>query len=126
MQFHWRLFIALLVISIFVSGGAVYFWQQGVLMNDQVSIQQADEVNPVELQTVPAAEWRETVRYYCEQSGGAFINDNCDCPSEFGADMYEKPSGQCQTTYGGPGGELGQAMNACIGLHLQLDECLNK
>lgn len=69
-------------------------------------------------------DWKQLTRYYCEQSGGKFQDNICLCPSEFGADMYDKRTGQCQTTTGGPDGELGKAMAECLGLRLSLDECV--
>lgn len=73
-------------------------------------------------------EWKNIIKHHCEQSGGTFNNDEkCVCPTEFeDNDMYDKNSGQCQTTFGGPGGAIGDAMNQCIGLRFALDECQKK
>lgn len=75
--------------------------------------------------------WRAIVKYNCEQSGGTFAGDRCKCPFEAqlgqtSDSMYDRTTGQCQTTLGGPGGELGRDINQCIGLRLELDECKKK
>ncbi len=71
------------------------------------------------------------VQYNCEQSGVSFDGKACTCPFEAqlgqtSESMYNKINGQCQTTAGGPGGNLGVTMNQCIGLRLALDECKKK
>lgn len=58
------------------------------------------------------------IAYNCEKSGGSFDNNRCVCPieAELGQtqeSMYDKNTGYCQTTFGGPGGE---AFNTSIGL----------
>ncbi len=72
--------------------------------------------------------WREVVQYNCEQSGGTFKNDICSCPFEAQLGqtaemMYDKTTGHCQTTAGGPGGELGEQMDAHIGCTIALSNC---
>jgi len=96
----FKIIIAIIITAIVVGGG-VYFWQ------NQTTNSQGEKI----------------VKHYCQQSGGTFENDKCDCPSEFGADMYDKTNGQCQTTVGGPGGALGEQMNQHVGLKLELDDC---
>lgn len=49
-------------------------------------------------------------RYNCELSGGSFESEKCVCPieEELGQTqelMYDKSTGYCQTTFGGPGGD---------------------
>lgn len=75
--------------------------------------------------------WEKIIQYYCEQSGGTFKNQTCECPFEPNLEQtsesqYSKLNGTCQTTAGGPGGELGKEVDICIGRQLQLNECLNK
>jgi len=58
------------------------------------------------------------VKYNCEKSAGVFENNTCICPLEEGLGqtqelMYDKSTGYCQTTYGGPAGE---AFSASVGL----------
>ncbi len=58
------------------------------------------------------------IRYNCELSGGSFENDRCTCliEEELGQTqelMYDKETGFCQSTHGGPAGD---AFNASIGL----------
>ncbi len=87
--------------------------------------------NFVKGESVTPNESDKIVQYNCEQSGGTFKNNACECPFEAqlgqtSESMYNKINGQCQTTAGGPGGELGVAMNQCIGLRLAVDECKKK
>jgi hypothetical protein len=100
-----KTFLIIVVVAV-LAGGGVYYWQE-------------------------QGELPEIVQYYCEQSGGAFVDDTCECPFE--ADLgqtsksqYQKTDGTCQTTQGGPGGELGEQMNLAIGNKMQLDSCLKK
>lgn len=56
------------------------------------------------------------IKYNCELSGGSFKNGSCTCTIE--ADqtqesMYDKDTGFCQSTIGGPAGD---AFNASVGL----------
>ena len=59
------------------------------------------------------------IRYNCELSGGTFQGDQCICPLDEGVPgqtqelMYDKDTGFCQSTNGGPAGD---AFNASIGL----------
>lgn len=72
--------------------------------------------------------WKKIVQYNCEQSGGSFKNDKCECPIEeqlgqTSESMYDKNRGYCQTTAGGDGGEVGLAAEQCYGYKLDLEEC---
>ena len=98
----WKIII-IIIITTTVVGGGIYYYQNNysTVTNQYIQI----------------------TKYNCEQSGGEFILGLCTCPSEFGADMYDKITGYCETTHGGPGGELGEMMTQTIGLRLQLDEC---
>lgn len=65
----------------------------------------------------------QIVKYNCEQSGGAFNNDKCDCPFEeqlgqTSDSMYDESTGYCQTTHGGPGGVLQEEMASILGLKI--------
>lgn len=58
------------------------------------------------------------INYNCELSGGEFTNGTCRCPVEEGlgqtsTSMYDKSTGFCQSTAGGPAGD---AFNASVGL----------
>lgn len=56
------------------------------------------------------------IRYNCELSAGTFENGSCSCPLEMTQtqdEMYDKTTGFCQTTFGGP---AGAAFPASIGL----------
>ena len=126
MQSQTSKIIISIIITTIVVGGSVYFWQQENNLNT------TPPTNTVQTQTQnkeekikdasPSNDWNKIIQYYCEQSGGTFSENKCTCPSEFGADMYDKTNGECQTIAGGPGGELGKAMDQGIGLRLQLDE----
>lgn len=75
--------------------------------------------------------WKKIVQYNCMQSGGSFKNDKCECPieeqlSQTSESMYDKSTGYCTTTVGGPGGEVGLAAEQCYGYKLDLDECKKK
>jgi len=51
----------------------------------------------------------QIVRFNCEQSGGEYKDDSCDCSSlddEFAE--YDNSTGYCVTANGSPGGELGE------------------
>lgn len=128
-----KIIISILITTIII-GGSVYFWQQKnnlaststlTLNTTQTQTPKPEEKQPSQ-NTLLLNDWKKIIQYYCEQSGGVFSENKCTCPSEFGADMYDKNNGQCQTTAGGPGGELGNIMNQCIGLKLQLEECQKK
>lgn len=65
-----------------------------------------------------SSEWKNLIKHNCELSGGSFVNEKCKCDIE--ADlgqtqemMYDKNTGYCQSTNGGPAGD---AFNASIGL----------
>lgn len=56
------------------------------------------------------------IRYNCELSGGEIKDDHCECSIEAfqtQEEMYDKVTGFCQSTIGGPAGE---AFEASIGL----------
>lgn len=56
------------------------------------------------------------IKYNCELSDGTFKNGKCTCHIESfqtQEEMYDKDTGFCQTTFGGPGGN---AFAASIGL----------
>lgn len=68
---------------------------------------------------------QEIIKDNCEQSGGTFINNECQCPfeAELGqtsASMYDQETGYCQTTHGSPGGALGGSINESINLNLEI------
>ena len=82
------------IITAIVAGGVVYFWQK--------------QNSPV----LPMPE-NKIIKYNCEQSGGRFTNNKCFCPLEeqlgqTSEMMYDKETGYCQTTHGGPGGRIGE------------------
>ena len=56
------------------------------------------------------------IRYNCELSAGTFEDEICSCPLEMPQtqdEMYDKTTGFCQSTIGGP---AGAAFPASIGL----------
>ncbi|OGH90452.1 MAG: hypothetical protein A2507_00375 [Candidatus Magasanikbacteria bacterium RIFOXYD12_FULL_33_17] len=113
--------ILTIIITAILSGSLVYLLQQ----------KQSPSLPPTSQEETSSDEWSKIVKYNCEQSGGEFTNNKCECPFEdqleqTSESMYDKSTGQCQTTIGGPGGELGQIMNQHIGLRLELDECKKK
>lgn len=89
-----------IIITALIVGGGMYFWhtqnsKPSVVTNTIVTEQGAAE---------------KITQYYCEHTGGTFANNSCVCPLENNqtqADMYDTATGQCQTTAGGSGGEIG-------------------
>jgi len=70
----------------------------------------------------------QIVQYHCENSGGTFTNNTCECPYEEDFDQtsesqYETDTGYCITTHGNPGGEVGEQIFETIGLKLELSTC---
>ncbi len=58
------------------------------------------------------------IKHNCELSGGTFSENGCECPIEEDLgqtqeEMYNKKTGYCRTTHGGPGGE---AFKASVGM----------
>jgi len=83
--------LLLVILGIVVGVGASFFWISQSGMSSGSSI------------TGP-------IQYTCELSGGVFENGSCVCPIEeqLGQTqemMYDKSTGFCQTTFGGPGGD---------------------
>lgn len=63
-------------------------------------------------------EWKNLIKHNCELSGGSFVDEKCKCDIETDLGqtqevMYDKNTGYCQSTNGGPAGD---AFNASIGL----------
>lgn len=94
-----------------VAGGAYIF-----------QINKSPEPSPTTLSeskiTTGNSEWEELIKHNCELSGGSFANNVCTCviEEENGQTqemMYDKSTGYCQSTHGGPAGD---AFNASIGL----------
>lgn len=101
-------------VAALLAGGGVFLWQQN------------------ESPSSPLVEIQEQIaQYNCEQSGGTFAGSSCTCPIEEGLGqtqemMYDENTGYCQTTFGGPGGEVMQQMQISYGRKLELDTCLKK
>ena len=104
--------ILVAIVAALLGGGAIYLWQ----------IDKSADSPPVSTQEqsesiiIPSTEG--AIKYNCELSGGSFKNGTCECPieKELGQTqdmMYDKNTGFCQTTYGGPGGD---AFAASVGL----------
>jgi hypothetical protein len=98
-----KIFLSIIITALIVGGG-VYFWQQKQVPN-------SPSVANIKTNEASANAWKKIIQYNCEQSGGSFKNDKCECPFEeqlgqTSEIMYDKNTGYCQTTAGGPGGEL--------------------
>ncbi len=94
MQSQASKIVLAVIIAGVVVGGGVYSWQK----KDT---------------TVLSTQENLVVKYNCEQSGGKFTNNKCDCPFEqqlgqTSDSMYDRETGYCQTTHGGPGGSIGR------------------
>jgi hypothetical protein len=60
----------------------------------------------IQIPTSPT-DYSALIQSPCELSGGTFADGACECPLETGQiqeEMYDKQTGYCQTTAGGPGG----------------------
>ncbi len=109
------------IISALLAGGSVYLWQ-----NDKNNTESLPAPNQKEKLNEPKTtakdvmsnEWEELIKRNCEFSDGSFSNGSCKCPIEESLGqtqelMYDKNTGYCQTTHGGPGGD---AFAASVGL----------
>lgn len=108
------------VIAALIGGGGVYFWETDESQESPSVSVQEQELNEPETVTefTPSNEWNELIRYNCELSGGSFSDNSCVCPieEEIGQtqeEMYDKSTGYCQSSMGGPGGD---AFAASVGL----------
>jgi hypothetical protein len=99
--------IVFIIVAVIIIGGGFWWWQTSSNMPENSN------------QTpVSANQWEELLEYNCELSGGSFSDHSCKCPieEEIGQTqemMYDKSTGYCQTTHGGPGGD---AFAASVGL----------
>jgi hypothetical protein len=97
-------FFIVVVVTAIVVGGGVYVWQNSS-------------------DTPHLSAWKQVAQYNCEQSGGVFENNDCDCPTEFGENVLaDAKTGYCQTTFGGPAGEIGEVIRV---YELEHVECKN-
>jgi hypothetical protein len=106
-----RTILAVFITTI-IAGGGVYLWQtSGSPKSPSVSPreQKTNETEPINKVT-SSGEWENLIKYNCELSGGSFNDGSCECPIEKNSGqtqdmMYDKNTGYCQTTSGGPGGD---------------------
>lgn len=101
----WKIIIAIVVTAIVVGG---YFYIVQVRPN------KPEELN---------SGWRLIIKNNCEQSGGTFTNDKCNCPAGYKPDMYDRTSGYCATDEGMPGGKVGQDMIDKYNYKVELEQC---
>lgn len=101
-----------------IVGGGVYLRQTNLSTESPPVLNQEQKTSKVEniIKTTSSGEWDDLVKYNCELSGGSFVNGNCTCPieEEIGQTqemMYDKNTGYCQTTIGGPGGNAFTALS---------------
>ena len=127
--------VLIAIVAALTSGGGVFLWQSGETQESPpVSTQELNEPETI-TESTNTNEFTGVVEYNCEKSSGSFSNNVCVCPSEeemqeinkyncentdtcLSEDevrdlAYDKTTGFCQTTYGGPGGD---AFAASIGL----------
>ena len=97
--------IAVEIVTMAVIAGGFLYWQKD---NEQNS---------------PNPEWKQVVQYNCEQSGGTFKEDKCECPRGALPDMYDKTSGYCTTDAGTTDGKVGQAMIESFNCKMELEKC---
>jgi len=91
--------ILLAFVVALLTGSVVYLWQHN-----------KSSVSP------SSNDYGQIIKYNCEKSGGSFSDSKCECPLEKGQTqeiMYDKSTGYCQSTNGGPAGD---AFNASVGL----------
>jgi len=112
--------ILVAVVAALIGGSGTYLWQTNQSLISPSVDTQEQEINEPEVTTAvsSADKFAGVVKYNCEKSGGSFSNNSCICPieEELGQTqemMYDKNTGYCQTTFGGPGGD---AFAASIGL----------
>src|SRR3989338_367085 len=101
--------ILVVFITAIVVGGGVYLWQSSQMsasspINTQKEKPSKPEITP---EIITPNKCEEILKYNCELSGGSFSDNNCECPieEEVGqtqALMYDKSTGYCQATEGGP------------------------
>ncbi len=124
--------ILAVIATAIVVGGGVYFWQGQAPANPptvaSTTQTEAQNTEPTTQTTIKENEYNKIAQYNCVQSGGLFKDDKCECPLEEGLGqtqemMYDKSTGYCQTTAGGPGGELADTANMFVGRGLELDAC---
>lgn len=127
----YKIILAIIITAIIVGGG-VYIWQGKTPANLPVTVNttqtETQNTEPATQTTQEKNGWEKIAQYNCNQSGGLLKDDKCECPLEEGLGqtqemMYDKSTGYCQTTAGGPGGELGNMINLSIGQQLALDAC---
>lgn len=116
-----KIIIAVIITAIIVGGG-VYLGQEKMKSSSPSAPKEKISLS---------VEWRQIVQYYCEKSGGTFSSDTCKCPFEeqlgqTSESMYHKMKGTCQTTHGGPGGELGDQNYEWMSKQYQLNDCLDE
>ena len=99
-----KLIIITDVLIVAVASAGFYFWQKAENKESQ------------------KPEWRQVVQYNCEQTGGSFIDNNCECPKGALPDMYEKTSGYCTTDMGTTGGKIGEMSAENFNCKMELDQ----
>ena len=115
-------FIISVVVTAVIVGSSVYLWQVSkspapTLPADTITNQKQTNQKK-SASTAQSNEWEGLIKYNCEFSGGSFTNGTCKCLlekdiSQTQEDMYDKNTGYCQTTHGGPGGD---AFASSVGL----------
>lgn len=58
----------------------------------------------------------DIVKFNCEQSGGLYNNETCECSGE---EFYEEETGYCIAANGSPGGELGDQARELLEARVQ-------
>ncbi|MDD2785602.1 MAG: hypothetical protein PHS79_01760 [Patescibacteria group bacterium] len=108
------------VVAALIGGSGTYLYQANQSPISPLANTQERKINEPEVTTAigSANKFTGVAKYNCEKSGGSFTNNSCVCPieAELGQTqemMYDKNTGYCQTTAGGPGGD---AFATSIGL----------
>ncbi|MBI2436728.1 MAG: hypothetical protein HYV41_03235 [Candidatus Magasanikbacteria bacterium] len=110
--------ILVAIIAALIGSGSTYLWQTNQSKISPPVDTQEQEINEPEVTTTVSStnEFAGVVKYNCEKSGGSFSNNTCECPLEgpqTQEEMYDKSTGYCQSSIGGPAGD---AFAASIGL----------
>ena len=109
--------ILVAIVAALIGSGGTYLWQANQSpIAPPVDTQ--EELNEPETRTefTSTNEFAGVAKYNCEKSGGSFSNNSCTCPLELNQTqeiMYDKSTGYCQSSIGGPAGD---AFAASIGL----------
>ena len=83
---HRNVFLAILITALIVVG-AMYSYQTSKAVQINLNV----------------------IKFNCKESGGAWSNEKCECPTALGEQLkYDTEKGYCMSSFGIPGGALGE------------------